>query len=443
MWVGLLYGIMTTATYYQQLVSCQGALTVDASHVVSTYREKVIQCLVLGKYIRCPPFSIEVVCLYLQIEYSQSADTQSQVWIILGIIVRMAYRMGYHRDGSHSPQITPFQAEMRRRYWAVLMLWDVAIAAQFGLPRMLSDAQSDTAEPRNLKDEDFDEDCTELPPPRPESDPTMVLFLIVKNRLVRVFGRISDLTTSTQSTKAEVMALDKVLHDTYDAMPEFLKTRPFSQSIMDVPELLVGRIFLFVLYLKSQCVLHRKYLLTLGNEDQKYSRSSCIEASLKIIEYQVMTNHETQAGGRLYQDRWRFSSIVRQEFLLATTILCLDLDHEVKLASSPKPNKDVTDPVLRQRVLQALNDSYLIWLQSCDTSREARKAAAALRVVLGKARKAGLVPLPVLEQLATDVPTSASSVPSSDSEQTGLDTDFSSLMADDFDMVSGVKAITE
>jgi hypothetical protein len=70
--------------------------------------------------------------------------------------------------------------------------------------------------------------------------------------------------------------------------------------------------------------------------------------------------------------------------LLATTILCLDVYHDLKLAASP--NQQYTaDSVTNQREIAALSTSLTIWDIYKDTSDEARKAAAAIRIVLAKA----------------------------------------------------------
>jgi Fungal specific transcription factor domain len=64
------------------------------------------------------------------------------------MIVRTALRMGYHRDARHSARISPFHGEMRRRAWAVIFGLDIIVSSQIGLPRMIKERQSDTAEPQ-------------------------------------------------------------------------------------------------------------------------------------------------------------------------------------------------------------------------------------------------------------------------------------------------------
>ena len=393
MWIGLLFAIMCLATLYQQFSPNESIQSlylqpaVDPNHLIRTYREKIIQCLVLGNYTKSVPYTIETLLLYLHVEYFRSEDTQVGTWILLGIIVRLALRMGYHRDASHFPRISPFHAEMRRRTWAIIIQLDTVASAQVGLPRMIREVHSDTREPRNLLDEDFDENVIDLPLPRPETVQTAIQYLVAKNKVISVFGMISDLTTSTGHSYAEVMRLDRLLDDTYKTISPGLHMQPMEKSIMDSPDIIMRRVWIALLFHKAKCILHRRYLLPARTEGRyTYSRTICIEAALHLLQFQSILDQETQAGGRLYQDRWKVSSLIKQKFLLATTILCLAVDHEITAESSSESQKYIPDTISSERVIEALNGSYLIWLQSSDSSKEAQKAAEVLRIVLGKAQ---------------------------------------------------------
>lgn len=147
----------------------------DRRLLIQEYREKVTQCLVLGKYTRPGPYCVETLVLYFTVEHFLCTDTEVGTWILLGMIVRVAMRTGYHRDPSHSPSIPPLHAEMQRRVWNTIFQLDLMISAQVSLPRALKEGQYDTSEPRNLLDEDFDENTTHLPPSRDEKFLTPML----------------------------------------------------------------------------------------------------------------------------------------------------------------------------------------------------------------------------------------------------------------------------
>lgn len=393
MWIGLLFAMMCTATLYQEptpadLIPFNSLPSYfKPREPMEVYREKTVQCLILGRYTKGVPYAIETLIFYMHIEYIKSPADLSQVWILMGIILRLALRMGYHRDPSHFLRITPFQGEMRRRTWAVIAQLDAFGSPQVGLPRMISESHSDTAEPRNLLDEDFDESSTSLPQSRPDTFQTEIQFFISKNKLVTVYGMISDFTTSTQlPAYTEIMRLNRMLDDAKEKVPIWLQMREMSKSIMDSPELIIHRIYIDLQYHKAKCVLHRRHQVCAWSDNQySYSRTACIESALGILEYQTLLDQETQLGGRLHQDRRKVLAVAKPEFLLATTLLCLDLDHHInaKASSGGFEDKSVIDEM--DVVMQALKKSYYIWIGSFDSSKEAQKAAKALQIVLGKA----------------------------------------------------------
>jgi hypothetical protein len=389
MWLGLLFSIICCGTLYQQYSPSESIQPLylqppsDPKRIVQNYREKIVQCLILGNYTRSIPYTIETLLVYLHVEFIRSNDTQLGCWILLGIVLRIALRMGYHREPSNFPRILPFQAEMRRRLWVVISQLDVVVSAQVGLPRMIKESQCDTASPRNLLDEDFNASMAYLPPARPDTFQTVTLYFTAKSRIVSIFGIICDLTTSTKPVPyVEFMRLDKMLDDAYQSIPQWLQTRAMSKSIMDDPEAIIRRFFVALLFHKSKCVLHRTYMLPARTDRRyNYSRKACMENALQILELQNVLDQETQVGGRLYQDRWKVSAVMKTDFLLATTILCVDLDQGQSSSGESLAEETETS----QRVVSALNNSYLIWLRSSSSSREAQKAAEALRIVLGKA----------------------------------------------------------
>jgi hypothetical protein len=254
---------------------------------------------------------------------------------------------------------------------------------------MIKECQSDTAEPRNLLDSDFDENMIELPPPRPNTDLTPMLYNIVRGKLGTVFGMISDLTTSARpSSYSEVMRLDRMLNEARLAIPPGLKVRSMAKSITDHPDIIMRRIYLALIFHKAQCVLHRKYLIPArSNRKYAYSHQTCIDAALEILQYQYTLDEEMQAGGQMYQIRWKVSSLLNHDFLLATTILCLDLDKD--MIAGPMNVEVEMEKTKKEKAIHALQESHRIWQQASSASREAQKAAEALRVVLGKVKIAG------------------------------------------------------
>lgn len=387
MWTGKLYGVMCLSLLFHSqsnpdLENVRGS--------IKQYRERISQCLVLGKYHDCPPDTIETLLFALNARFLQSGDAQTDDLIFLGIIVRMAQRMGYHRDPSHFPHISPFQGEMRRRVWSIIVDTDVLVSAQVGLPRLLREFQSDTAPPRNLLDDDFDENTAELPQPRPSSFETPTQWLVAKNRLISMFGIITDFSTSIRRPEyAEVMRMDKLVQETYTSTPENLRERSMSKSLMDTPGTIILRIQLILLLEKAKCVLHYRFLaLARTDKGFAFSRTTCIESALHVLDYHFLVHQETKPGGRLFKEQWKLlSPIMRSNFLLATTLLCLELNFHFSIDSAANPEQIPLTEVVVQRILQALRRSYTVWIQLKDAPNESGKAVQALDLVFSKAQR--------------------------------------------------------
>jgi hypothetical protein len=210
--------------------------------MAGTFRNLVAMCLTLADYTKPYPNLIECLAFHLHGDYCQTKEADVSVWVLSGVIVRLAMRMGYHRDSKAFPNITPFQGEMRRRVWSFVRQADILFSCQVGLPGMVRMADSDTELPRNLYDDDFDEDCKELPPSRPPSEPTPISYLITKSGLANVLGQAIEQTSSVQNASYDkVMEMDAELRRARDMVPEHLLVRPIEESPLDSLVLILSR----------------------------------------------------------------------------------------------------------------------------------------------------------------------------------------------------------
>ncbi|KAH8803624.1 hypothetical protein F5884DRAFT_682931 [Xylogone sp. PMI_703] len=389
-WIGLLYGIMCTAAIiYFRTGDILPEPLGDPLEISDIYKTRVAQCLILANYTTSGRYKIESLLVYLGTEF-RGPDAEIGVSVLLSIIVRLAMHMGYHRDSKHYKTISVFDGEMRRRVWALISQIDNLVSFQVGLSKAISDSHCDTDPPSNLLDEDFHEGSDILPVSRPETERTTVSYTIAKGRIMSVFGQISDKTYSlVKMPYEEVTRLDKYLQDAQASLPPFLKTRPMSLSITDSADVIMQRYNIDLLYQKSRCVLHRKYLTDV-HSDQRYSHSrrTCIDAAKQILKHQSDIHQETLPGGLLYRDRWFVSSLTSHDFLLAAMILCLNLSHVARRERRRRMSEGNQEALQqnREELLEILETSYCIWTSYQDRSAEARKAAEALGVMLGKTR---------------------------------------------------------
>ncbi|KAF2731873.1 hypothetical protein EJ04DRAFT_497847 [Polyplosphaeria fusca] len=84
------------------------------------------------------------------------------IWILNGLLIRMAESLGLHRDGKQLG-LSPFESELRRRLWWHILSRDGRAGEDHGLENHSLSLVSKVELPRNLDDEDIHPQLTELP----------------------------------------------------------------------------------------------------------------------------------------------------------------------------------------------------------------------------------------------------------------------------------------
>lgn len=346
------------------------------------------QCLVLGDYADVDAHSLEAMIVLLKGHYFYVSDnrprgaaTAANLWYLIGMVIRLAVRRGYHRDPSKLPaaRLSPFAGEMRRRIWVAIVQVDALMSFQVGLPSMIPLADCDTALPRNLEFSDLHPDMKELPPSRPVSDVTSILYTIVKSGIMACFQAVVAHTRSLAPKPYEdTQALDARLRQAYRELPAYYQYKPLSQSLIDSPSVIMNRTTIEMLYLKSLIVLHRNhvplYYKSPTNQQTAASRQACIDAACTVLGRQAELAAATQNGGLLHDSRWMISALTVNDFILAAIVLCLDITLR---GSRPVIDDD-------QRPLACIRRAHAIWVANSAQSPEARIAAEALGSTLAR-----------------------------------------------------------
>jgi Fungal specific transcription factor domain len=401
MWIGMLFGILSLSVEFWKLANKpifgilgEQALR-DPQDAITNYREKTVQCLVLGNYTEPGPYTVETLLLYYISDHFRTSDASFGSWMVFGLIVRAAMRLGYHRDASHFPKISVFRGEIQRRLWHMIVHLDLINSLQIGLPRMIRDNSFDTQEPRNLLDEDFDEHTTQLPPSRTDEDLTSLVYMNAKHQITTVFGMIVDQSNSTNPISYdEVMRLDKLLHESHSQLPKLLRGLRVEDLNTGSPQDRLRKFSIDLQFQKARCVLHRKWFVPKKSTaiyPYPYSMKACLDSSMRIVQSQIIMFGETAPHRVLHQHKWRASSLINHDFLLAAMLLCLYLEYSLAAEDAEQANVETETGIrvqwARDDMLQALEGSYLIWEELSSKSREASKVAKALKSMLTRVRK--------------------------------------------------------
>lgn len=341
LWISTLFSVLSTAVFQQaseaagsEGLGAAGIQDEEAKERIELYNSMAYRCLVAGDHLLGKPYSVEAALLLVVHLVLQKRDTDPMCWHTFGTAIRLAQRMGYHRDPSYlnrnsNMKISPFDAEMRRRTWYTLEHLDISFGFLLGIPPVIQGEDVDTQLPSNLRDEEFNEHSQSLPPSRPVSDFTPVLSYIFYARLVQVLRRVvKQVIAIVEPSYGDVISLDADLRSLHDDVPPNLRYRPVRESsFADAPDIIVRRMILEIMHLKGMCVLHRRYL-TQGRGNLVYDRSreACRDASLKLLDLHAEFDEQSGDGGRLYEKRYMVTNAGFHVFLLAAMCLCLDLE---------------------------------------------------------------------------------------------------------------------
>lgn len=322
LWVSILFSIFDIAA---RTMSMQSDANGGNKSNFDRFAIAAAHCLAIGHYYQPQRHTVDALLLFAQARCLTSIDISPTIGILFGTISRLATIMGYHRDQDASRVAeSVFDREMRRRTWSPFTQLDMLVSFQLGLPTNVQFPTWDTKPPANLLDIDFDEDTMQLPPARPDSEPTELLFYIAKHRLMTVFEKVIRHTLSmSDRPDGELESIEQELRSTYTALPAVFRSRPMMESTVDAPSLIVARLCVLFIYHKSQCVLHRKYV--------KWGRQSsiqiCRDSATQLVEMLLDIHEEFEPGGQLYTERWFMGSLSWHDFLLACTMLCLTTYH--------------------------------------------------------------------------------------------------------------------
>lgn len=294
------------------------------------YRATASGALVLTRFSNPNLRTIQALLMFTESEFLTNHANQTHCFLLLAVCIRLMLKMGLHRDASRLPNISAFEGEIRRRLWNMAIQMDLIVSFHLGLPSMIHGIPSDTSLAHNLLDEDFDEDSPVLPPPRPDSEYTVMSYPIFKSMVCRIFGQVARLAhTLTPPLYAEVLRTDRLLGDKWRQIPDFMKVRPLGDCVADPPMQVVQRFGLASLYQKSRCVLHRPYLVeAVPLPEHAYSRRTCLQSALMLLAYHEAVHEATQPGGLLYHIGWFITGMGMHDFLVAAMIVYLVVQND-------------------------------------------------------------------------------------------------------------------
>jgi hypothetical protein len=222
-------------------------------------------------------------------------DSPRFVWMMAGLVIRMAIALGLHRDGTNFEHLTPFEIEMRRRVWWVICAMDVRASEDQGTEFTITIGSFDTKIPLNINDGDICPDTKEMPQER--EGLTDMSFARVSHKITEVARQIM----APGSRKPSLEEQSQLLQEIYRTLEHnYLQYSTDSNIIywvsVTIARLVMAKTTLFI-YLP---VLYGSPCDVLSEE----LRTKLLIAAIEVAEY----NHALNAEQACRHWRWIYQT---------------------------------------------------------------------------------------------------------------------------------------
>ncbi|OTA99891.1 hypothetical protein M426DRAFT_324789 [Hypoxylon sp. CI-4A] len=352
------------AIYYATITSMEedditNNFGIAKSELIMKYRLGLEYALAKADFLNSPTLAIVqafIIFLFLARRY----DSPRFVWMMVGLTIRMAQSLGFHRDGSRFPHLTPFEVEMRRRVWWALCAIDVRASEDQGTDLTITHGSYDTKLPLNINDSDINQETKETPTER--EGITDMAFALVFAGQMNIAQRMVALSLKDGAPRIEEQ--ERLLTELYENLEQkYLRYSNAEGNIgywvsVTVTRLLVAKMTLIIYFpvLFSTSSPHATDEL----------RAKLFVKALEIAEY----NHALNAEPACRHWRWIFQTYVHW---YAVVYLLIE--------ATRRP----WSPVL-ERAWVALHSTWLIPVQRSPAHRYMR-IWVPLRKLMAKARR--------------------------------------------------------
>ena len=143
-------------------------------------------------------------------------DSPRFVWMMTGLVIRMAQYLGLQRDGTHFEHLSPFEVEMRRRVWWAVCALDTRASEDQGTDLTITYGSFDTRIPSNINDVEINPETKEMPTERDG---------LTDMSIARIFYGIGDIVRQMMapSVRGDVVGLEdqsRLLNEIYQKFEE-------------------------------------------------------------------------------------------------------------------------------------------------------------------------------------------------------------------------------
>lgn len=260
------------------------------------YRIGLEQALAKADFLNVPDLTL-VQAFIIFLGLVRRHDSPRFVWMMTGLVIRMGQALGLQRDASHFPHMTPYEMEMRRRCWWVLISLDMRSAEDQGTDLTIQRSAFDTKLPLNINDEDISPQTIEMPKAR--EGVTDMTFLLIMSDISEISRKLVE-----QSSKGgpDLDEQSKLVSEIYEKVDQGYLRHTIAE----------GNILSWMLIIISRLVMAKMTLLTFTqflftSPTEQFSdaiKDKLLIAAIEIAEY----NHALNAEHKARQWRWVFQT---------------------------------------------------------------------------------------------------------------------------------------
>ena len=182
----LMFSIYSIAVLSMQDVECEQTFGESQSTLLDRYRGATREALAKGGYLRSA--DIRLLQAYgLHLASLRPAIDLREMWIFTGTALRMAQRLGLHRDNANAA-CSPFEAEMRRRLIWYLLWLDGHAGIVTGAAQPGTTVWIDLSLPANVDDSVLHPSMTDVP--QDQQGPTDMMIFMIRCEIGQHFRRM-------------------------------------------------------------------------------------------------------------------------------------------------------------------------------------------------------------------------------------------------------------
>ncbi|KAI0970909.1 hypothetical protein F4678DRAFT_435058 [Xylaria arbuscula] len=255
----------------------------------------------------------QIECL-LYLAKKVNTIKKKRFWTTSGALVHNAITIGLHQDPDViALEISPYNKEMRRRMWSTIIEFDLQTSFDLRVPTLLSQVHIETEPPRNIDDESFGQDSTEIPVAKPRTDYTFSSYVHFSRQSLPVRLEICKILTGPPvdlDWEQVLQYTDMITHE-IDALPAWDLDSDQRSGVSHKPSL--AYTLLHIQLRQFLIPLHQPFL-KLRKTHSKYQTSEFI--------YYTAARDLVLMHDRLFQKGIRTLYFLREDSISAALNLC-------------------------------------------------------------------------------------------------------------------------